>query len=223
MSKSNTAANDYLRLLYNATAIANLADNAATAPLTNIQVALHTASPLRSDTQQASEANYTGYARVAVPRTVGGWTVTGDTVVPVATIPFGACTAGTNEITHWSTGVAASGATKIQHIGVLGSRLGAFTATVADVVTLPGTTLAVNDRVAFYAAEASALPAGITEGTVYFVKTATGADITISTTSGGATLDITAVGDGVAYRITPIAVSAGVTPSLTNATFVTEY
>jgi len=38
MSKSNAFENSLLKLIFNATAIANLADNAATSPLTNLYV-----------------------------------------------------------------------------------------------------------------------------------------------------------------------------------------
>lgn len=117
--KSDTFENDWLKLVFNATAIANLADNAATSPLTNLFVALHTADPGDTGTQSTSEATYTGYARVSVARTSGGWTVTGNSVSPVAAISFGACTAGTNTITHFSVGVASTGATKILYAGAI--------------------------------------------------------------------------------------------------------
>ena len=117
--KSDVFENDWLKLIFNATAIANMADNAAASPLTNLYVALHTADPTDAGVQTASEATYTGYARVAVARTAGGWTVTGNSVSPVAAISFGACTAGTDTITHWSVGVASSGGTKILYAGAV--------------------------------------------------------------------------------------------------------
>ena len=117
--KSDTFENDLLKLIFQATAIANMADNAASSPLTNLYVALHTADPTDAGVQNASEATYTGYARVAVARTAGGWTVTGSSVSPVAAISFGACTAGTNTATHWSVGVAGSGATKVLYAGAI--------------------------------------------------------------------------------------------------------
>ena len=117
--KSDTFENDWLKLVFNATAIANLADNAATGPLTNLFVALHTADPGEAGTQSTSEATYTGYARVSVARTAGGWTVTGNSVSPVAAISFGACTAGTNTITHFSVGVASTGSTKVLYAGAI--------------------------------------------------------------------------------------------------------
>jgi len=117
--KSDTFENDLLKLIFQATAIANIADNAASSPLTNLYIALHTADPTDAGVQNASEATYTGYARVAVARSAGGWTVTGSSVSPAATISFGACTAGSNTATHWSVGVASSGATKILYAGAV--------------------------------------------------------------------------------------------------------
>ena len=40
MSKGDTWENDFLKLTFNATAIANIADNAATSPLTQLFVAI---------------------------------------------------------------------------------------------------------------------------------------------------------------------------------------
>lgn len=121
MSKGNTFENDWLKLIFNATAIANLADNAASSPLTNLYVALHTADPGEAGTQATSECAYTGYARVGVARTTGGWTVTANSVSPAADILFPACTGGSETATHFSVGVASSGATKLLYSGALGA------------------------------------------------------------------------------------------------------
>lgn len=122
MSKSDVLEAAYLKLVFNGTAIANIADNTATSPLTNIFVALHTADPGETGTQSTSEATYTGYARVSVARTTGGWTVSGTSPTvcsPVAAITFGACTAGTNTITHFSVGSLTSGAGVIYYSGTV--------------------------------------------------------------------------------------------------------
>ena len=119
MSKSNTFENDWLLLIFNATTIANLAINASSGPLTDLFVALHSADPGEAGTQDTSEVAYTGYARVAVARTAGGWTVTGNSVSPAANIDFPLCTGLTATATHFSVGVAVSGATKILYRGTL--------------------------------------------------------------------------------------------------------
>lgn len=117
MSKSNTFENDWLKLIFNATAIANIADNASSSPLTNLYVALHTADPGEAGTQDTSECTYTSYARVAVARSGSGWTVSGNSVSPAANIDFPTATGGTNTATYWSVGVASSGTTKILYSG----------------------------------------------------------------------------------------------------------
>lgn len=120
MSKGNTFENDLLKLIFNATAIANIADNASSSPLTNLAVALHTADPGEAGDQTTSEAAYTGYARISVARTTGGWTVTANSVSPLADIDFGEATASPGgPITHVSIGPTGGGATKILYSGVL--------------------------------------------------------------------------------------------------------
>ena len=119
MSKSNAFENSLLKLIFNATAIANLADNAASSPLTNLYVSLHTADPGEAGDQSTSEATYTGYARVAVARTTGGWTVTNNSVSPVANIDFANCTGGTNTITYFGVGSASSGAGVLYYSGTV--------------------------------------------------------------------------------------------------------
>lgn len=106
MSISDTTENAILALVFNATAWANYADNAATTPQTNIGVSLHTADPVDTGTASTNEATYTSYTRVNVARTSGGWTVSGTTptqVSPVAAINFPAGTGGSGTVTHFAT------------------------------------------------------------------------------------------------------------------------
>lgn len=119
MSKGDTFENDLLKLLFNATAIANVADNAASSPLTNLYVSLHTADPGESGSQTTSEITYTSYARVAVARTSGGWTVTTNSVSPVANIDFPAGTGGSGTATHFIVGSLVSGAGKLFYSGTV--------------------------------------------------------------------------------------------------------
>lgn len=120
MSKGNTFENDFLKLIFNATAIANIADNAASSPLTTLYVSLHTADPGEAGDQTTNEISYTGYARVGVARTTGGWTVTNNSVSPVAAITFGQMTAGAGgTVTHAGVGTASSGAGKLLYKGAV--------------------------------------------------------------------------------------------------------
>ena len=135
MSKSNTFENDLLKLIFNATAIANIADNAATSPLTNLSVALHTADPGEAGTQSTSECTYTSYARVSVARTAGGWTVTNNSVSPVATISFPTCTGGTETATYASVGPTGGGATKILWSGAISPTISISTGVTPQLTT----------------------------------------------------------------------------------------
>lgn len=117
MSISDTSETAIMSLIFNATAWANYADNAASSPQTNIHVGLHTADPGDSGTMSTNEATYTSYARVNVARTSGGWTVTGGSVSPVAAVTFPAGTGGSGTVTHFSTGKTGGGAAAILFSG----------------------------------------------------------------------------------------------------------
>lgn len=119
MSKSNAFETDLLGLIFNGTAIANLADNAASAPLTDLQFALHTADPGEAGDQTTNEVTYTGYARVAVARSGAGFTVSGNAVSLAAEVAYPAATGGSETATHFSVGTAGSGAGKILYKGTV--------------------------------------------------------------------------------------------------------
>lgn len=119
MGIADVTENNLLKLLFNATAIANIADNAASSPITIVAVALHTADPGDAGTQATSEATYTSYARVSVNRNSGGWTVTNNSVSPAAAITFPAGTGGSGTVTHFSVGKTASGSTDIWFSGTV--------------------------------------------------------------------------------------------------------
>ena len=123
MSKGNTFENDLMKLIFNATAIANIADNAASSPLTNLYVSLHTADPGEGGDQTTSEATYTSYARVAVSRNSGGWTVTGNQAENAALVQFPQCTGGSNTLTYVGVGTASTLAGKLLYSGALTASL----------------------------------------------------------------------------------------------------
>jgi hypothetical protein len=104
-AKSSSFQHDLLRLIFNAVSIAGLADDAASAAVTALTVALHTADPGESGDQTTNEISYSGYARVSVARTSAGWTVTASSVSPVAVIEFPMMVGGLGgTVTHFSVG-----------------------------------------------------------------------------------------------------------------------
>lgn len=122
MSKTNAWETGLLQLLFTNTNFANVGDatglrGSSTAGA--LYVSLHTADPGEAGTQSTSEATYTGYARVSVPRSGSNWTVTGNSVSPAATISFPACTGGSNTITHFGVGLASTGANVLLYKGAV--------------------------------------------------------------------------------------------------------
>jgi hypothetical protein len=113
MSKGNTFENDFLKLILWGTAIANIADNAASSPLTQLYLALHTADPGEGGDQTTNEVTYTGYARKAINRDNTAFSITNNVATFLADQVFGTCTAGPQTATHFSLGTASSGAGKI--------------------------------------------------------------------------------------------------------------
>lgn len=122
MSISDTTELAILKLVYQAVAWANYADNATSAPQTNIDVNLSTADPADAGTMSTSETSYTSYARVSVARTAGGWASSGTTpttINPVAAITFPAGTGGSGTVTNFATGKTGGGATAILWSGTV--------------------------------------------------------------------------------------------------------
>ncbi len=124
MAKSTAFDNDLMKLIFQGTAIANLADNAASSPITSLFVALHTADPSAGN-QNNSEATYSGYARVGISRNSAGWTVTGANAVNANACTFPACNGANNStVTYVSVGKNNTGvAGEIYYSGALTANL----------------------------------------------------------------------------------------------------
>lgn len=114
MSLSNTTENAALKMFLQGT------DPAYRAGATQY-LALFTADP-GDAASLAAEANYTGYARVALTK-ASAWTDGGRTFTNAALIQFGACTAGTNAITHFAVVDTSSGAVSMMVSGALSATL----------------------------------------------------------------------------------------------------
>lgn len=126
MSKSNIFETQFLQhVLQNAdiTLVGDATGLRGSSTAGSLYVSLHTANPNETGDQSTSEATYTGYARVAVARSAGGWTVAANVGSNAAAIVFPECTGGTNTITHFGIGTDASGTGKLLLYGALTSSL----------------------------------------------------------------------------------------------------
>ena len=114
MSMSNTTENATLKMHLQGT------DPAYRAGATQY-LALFTADPGETGSL-AAEATYTGYARVALTKATA-WTDNGSTFNNANLIQIGACTAGSNALTHFAVVDTASGAVAQVISGALSATL----------------------------------------------------------------------------------------------------
>lgn len=221
-SKSNSLEASSLDHLFLNADIANVGDagglqNSAAAG--SLYPALHTAAPGEGGAQNTSEVSYTGYSRPALARSGAGFTRSGNSITNAAIAAFGQRSdVGSADAKFWSLGTDSSGAGTLLFWTHIGPRSGAgspkpFTALASDVVTAIAHGLVVNDEVVIYQLMGFTLPTGVSDGSLYFVKTTPDANtLTLSATQGGATLDITADGSGIIARVDKRTITQGVNP-----------
>ena len=135
MSKGNITENDFAKFIANATAMPAYG--------ANLHVSLHTADPGEAGDQTTSETAYTGYARVAVARSAGGWTRTSNSISPTANVDAPECTASPGAaLTHFGIGTSVSGAGKLLYKGALSPNI---TTAVGVVPRLKNTSTITED------------------------------------------------------------------------------
>lgn len=133
MSMSNTFETSLLNHIFNNSAIANVGDAGGLQPSAtagSLYVSLHSADPGEAGDQTTNEVAYTNYARVAVARSAGGWTVSGNTSSNTALIQFPQCGASGATATYVGIGTASAGAGVLMYSGALSSSL-----TIANLIT----------------------------------------------------------------------------------------
>ena len=123
MSKSNVFEGDILQLIFLNTPIAGIGDAPGILGSTvagNLYWTLFTADPGEVGTAITNETAYTGYLRIAAPRSIVGFTVTGNSVSPPLNVDFGECTGSPGSpITHFGVVSTASGAGKLLYSGTM--------------------------------------------------------------------------------------------------------
>lgn len=146
MSKSNAWETGLLQHLFQNSDVANIGDATGLRGSTaagNLYVSLHSADPGEAGDQSTSEATYGSYARQAVVRSAGGWSVSGNTASNVAavTFPTGSSGAVAQNATYFGIGTASSGAGVLLYSGQISSG-GLFTGTgIQPVLSASGITI----------------------------------------------------------------------------------
>jgi hypothetical protein len=127
MSASNTFEAAILALVFNNTNYANMGDATGVRGSTtagSFYISLHTADPGETGTAVTSEAAYTNYARVAVARSSGGFTVSGTAptqAANAAVVTFPTCGTTGATVTYFGICSTASGAGELYFSGALTS------------------------------------------------------------------------------------------------------
>lgn len=118
MSTSTTSANALQDLIYKATAWADIAENDASTPATQIQVALHTSAPSTSSqsSNEVTVGQWNTYARINITRGSGWAAAVAGATKNAALAQFVEMASGSGAtISHVSTGVGGT----IIHFGPL--------------------------------------------------------------------------------------------------------
>ena len=129
MSLGNTAESDFLLLTFNNTNWANVGDATGlrgSSTAGSFYIALSTGTLTETSTQTTTEATFTNYARVAVARSSGGWTISGTAptqAANTAAVTYPTCGASGNTVTDFSIGRDSSGAGEVLWYGALTSSL----------------------------------------------------------------------------------------------------
>jgi hypothetical protein len=88
------------------------------------------------------------------------------------------------------------------------------------ILLAPGSaTYAANQQVVVFAPGGSTLPGGLTAGTIYYVKSPSTDSFSLSATSGGSAITLTADGSGIVQAITPETFASAGVYSLTGGSW----
>lgn len=164
-----------------------------------------------------TEATYTGYGTrpacsfgaVANTSPTGGRQKAND-----ADVTFPQNTGSNQDVIGWGIYTASTAGT-LRDIALLDADPPVIgTADTADLITSYAHGLATDQRVFVIAAPGAVIPTGLSENTAYFVLAAglTADAFKLSTTSGGAAVDITAGGAAMFMPYKAVTIAAGATP-----------
>lgn len=172
-------------------------------------IGIHTLTdPGTGATANAGEATggSPAYARVAVTFGAAASRLKSNTGALTIDVPAGTY----GFFTMWNASTGNSGTQYLGHIPFGGASAikGFFsvdTTLTNDQFLSPGHGMSNTDRVMLFDVFGTALPTGVAEGTIYYVVSAATDTFKVSTTSGGAAVDLTGVGGGEGFfqRVIP--------------------
>lgn len=170
---------------------------------------------LLTNVESETESAYTDYARVALSTSNFGNAAASGSIANTAAIAFPSAGSAGSDIIGTAIFDASSGGNLLRKSYLVSGNYYVFTAASStDVFTAPGHGLSDGDRVVLLAQQGVNLPAGVTQGTLYYVVSAVGAtSFKVSLTAGGAAIDVTVFGAGFCAKVIPQAVLTSYIPT----------
>lgn len=177
---------------------------------------------LLSSVETPTEVTGGGYAPVAITGSNFGNGASGKAISNTAQIAFPTATADYNaEVIGVAIKNGSSGTTYLRTSYLTPGSYWAFTGNATtDYITAPGNNFSNGQRVVLLGVDDSALPGGVTQGTLYYVINVTGNTFQISTTNGGSAVNLTADGAGKVARVVPLTVSTSFRPTFDAGTLI---
>jgi hypothetical protein len=182
--------------------------NQAYTPVATVYVSLHTADPGLTGTNEVTGGTYTrqaaGFTAAASSHTDNAGLLS-FTLMPAVAAP-GVTFAGVWDAVTTGNFLYGGPLTPAAQV------TWGFTALAStDIITAYALGFVANDTVEFETAEGTALPTGITAGTIYYViSTGLTTDVfEVSTTLGGGALNITANGGGIVRKVSGKTTNSG--------------
>lgn len=169
----------------------------------------------------ATEASYSGYARVRVDNKLAA--AASKRIVSNAAITFTQVPTSTGTVARGFGIYDASTAGNLWEWYPFASEQRAFSALASsDVLSVPGNGFLADDPVRLIKLDDSPLPTGLVEGTTYYCRDISGNTLKLAASVGGAAINVTADGSGQIVKIIEQPLNAGVTPQFTSGSFILE-
>ena len=177
---------------------------------------------LLTNVESATEVTGSGYARLAIGTShFGNAAASGsitNTVVPIFPVASSNYSADVIGFGVWN---ASTAGTLLRKAYLTSGSYRTFTMVAStDIATAPGQSFVNTDKVIVLTQSGTAIPTGLTQGTIYFIISVSGNTFQLSLTSGGAAINTTADGGGKIVKVVPQTILTGQTPSFGVGTLV---
>lgn len=156
-----------------------------------------------------TEPSGNNYARVALSTSNFGSVAASNSIANTAVINSPVASGSWGTIVGVAIFDASSGGNALRKAYLTSGSYRVFTALAStDILTAPGHSFVNGDQVVVLGLTGTSLPTGLTQGTLYYVIGSSTDTLQLSTSAGGAAINLTANGGGRIVKVVPQAVGA---------------